>query len=345
MQKSRKLKRNYWLDILKIVACLLVVVNHSSSILIKYTNYTKISVYVYSYMFAICKIGVPLFIMCTGYLLLSKKNTYKQIIKRIIRIIIPLFAMSFLYYYINNGHLEFNVISFLKKFIGEPMDIYLWYLYMLIGLYLVIPFIQKMINKFEKKDYIIFIILFLLIPGIVKLLSVYLKISISEFFSIGTFPIIIGYLVAGVYLTKIKLNKSYLIISIVSFVVFIVIFANSFYAFYFNNYISPYMLDSVFYITVSVPSLSVFYIFRYLFENKKINLTSCKIIEEISLTTFGIYLIHQLFIYKIYNMYIIQNIFKTSAYLGILILPIVIFIVCSIIMFIVRKIPFAKKFL
>ena len=74
MENKKSLKRNYWIDILKIIACFCVIVNHTGLVLLEYTNYKNIPVLVYSIMFSICKIGAPIFIMVTGYLLLRKKT-------------------------------------------------------------------------------------------------------------------------------------------------------------------------------------------------------------------------------------------------------------------------------
>ena len=343
MERYQVSKRIYWIDILKIMACFFVIVNHCLHVMLNYGVNNKILVFIYFFMFSICKIAVPLFIMCTGYLLLNKKMSYKQVMIRITRILVPLFVISLIFYMINND--TFNLFIFMKKFIEYPIVEPLWYLYMLIGLYISMPFIQKMLDNFKENDYKIFILLFLLIPGLLQFVLVYLKINVNEYFTMAIFPASIAYMVSGVYLKKIKLNRQNLLMSIFLFILSTYILAVSFYVFYFNNYINPYDLDYIFYIPIILSSLSMFYIVRYIFENKKINFVSCKIIKEISLTTFGIYLIHPFFIYKIYNLYVIQNIFEVSVYLGMLIYLLTMFIWCSVIIFFIKKIPIIKKFL
>lgn len=345
MKDKNLLKRNYWIDILKIIACFCVIINHTGLVLLEYTNYKSIPVLVYSFMFAICKIGVPIFIMVTGYLLLNKKTNYKQTIRRIMRILIPLLFLSLFSYIKTNGISNFNILIFCKDFIKSPVITAFWYLYMLIGLYIVIPFVQKMVQKFNENDYKMFILLFLLIPSLIPLLSIYLNLGISSYFTMSFFPVVVAYLVVGVYLSKVKLNKTNLIIAILSFIISIIMFTLSLYIPFLNTSKISYILDSSFYITAALPAMATFYIIRYIFENRKLNKILIKIITEISLVTFGIYLFHPFILDRIYNLSLIQTIFQLSPYLGILALEIARFTICGIATFILRKIPFVKKFL
>lgn len=102
-------------------------------------------------------------------------------------------------------------------------------------------------------------------------------------------------------------------------------------------------LDSYNFILI-ISAATLFYIVRYLFE-KKFNKLCSNIISEINLTTFGTYLIHYLVIYKIYNISVIQKIFDINVYLGFTSLVLSVFIGCTIIIFILRRIPIIKKFL
>lgn len=76
-----KIKRTLWLDILKIIACFLVIVNHAGGYVLG-NNPSKITIIFYCVNFAICKIAVPIFIMVTGSLLLKKESSYNDITKK-----------------------------------------------------------------------------------------------------------------------------------------------------------------------------------------------------------------------------------------------------------------------
>ena len=142
-------KRMMYLDILKIIACFFVIINHSSLSLFNYTGFTKTSVLIYSIAFSMCKTAVPIFIMVTGALILNKKEyTIKNSLKNLIRVLVPLILIS-LYLYTKHNDLSLEVIV---KFIEDPLMTLYWYLYMLLGLYLILPILNKMVKNLQKKD-------------------------------------------------------------------------------------------------------------------------------------------------------------------------------------------------
>lgn len=344
-----EVKRYYWLDILKIIACLCVIVNHFGGLILDFTNYSHSSVVFYCIQFALCKIGVPLFIMVTGYLFLKSEKgnnfTYKTVLKRIFRIFVPLFIISLLVTIKNNGINNFNLLIFLKSFVSEPYSTVYWYLYMLIGLYIVTPFVNKMINKFQNIDYKFFIILFLIFPAIISLVNIYFNFNVSSYFFESFFPGIIAYYISGVYLAKIDIKKEYFIIAWFFFFVLSGLFFLTLYLPYLKAGTISYAFDSYLSIFVIIQSFSIFYIVRYIFENQKFNKMIAKIISEISKTTFGIYLIHYFTFNRIINLSIIKNIFSFNAIIGVVLTELCVFIICGIITYILRKIPLVKNFL
>lgn len=194
------------------MACILIIINHSAGYIFEFAGKSNGTTIIYSIIFAICKMGVSLFVLSTGYLLIknNKADNYKKIFERIFRIIIPLIGISFIIYMSVNGIKNIDIIDFLTNFIKQPQQVYLWYLYMLVGLYLVLPFIQRMIKNFKDTDYMMFIILFLIIPSLFPILSIIFKISINSYFTQATIPIFIALAALGNYLSKIELKKKYL---------------------------------------------------------------------------------------------------------------------------------------
>lgn len=337
MKKEVNNKRCIWIDILKITACFCVIINHNGGFLLEYAGNNNYTVLFYSIFFSICKIGVPIFLMITGYLLLTKEESYKRIFKRIYRIFMPLLFISLLVYVKQNG---FN-IDFIKSFINGPIIIPYWYLYMLIGLYLMLPFIRKMIKSFDNKDFKYFIIICLIIQGIFPMLKVLNIIDFSDKYFMSLLPYSISYLIAGLYLSRINLTKKNRNIAIIAFIIPIITLVLSMYLPYIYDGDISYSLDSWYFITTSLPSLSMFYLVRYYFDKIENN----KIIEEIASVTFGIYLFHPLINYKLYCFPMIRNIFSYNAYIGVILLEIICFCICGITTYLLRKIPVIKKFL
>lgn len=130
--------------------------NHAIELMKNYANNSFRGALFYSVNYGIYKTAVPIFIMITGVLLLKRKNTYKDVFKRIWRVFVPLFLLSLLLYIKENTFTNFSFSLFLQHFLKDPIVQPYWYLYMLISLYLMTPFIQKMVKNFEKKTSFIF---------------------------------------------------------------------------------------------------------------------------------------------------------------------------------------------
>lgn len=339
-------KRYYWLDILKIVACYLIVVNHTGGYIVEFMGKDSLGANLFfSIQFVICKIGVPIFIMTTGYLLLTKNYNFKDVLKKIYRISVPLILFSIFIYWSWYG-IGFNRIDkFIITFIKEPLIIPYWYLYMLIGLYLVTPFVQKMIKNFKMNDFRNFIIICVLIPATLPIFSLYFNFSFNEYFVAAIFPIYIGYYVAGIYLSKLELTKKNRNIALILFTVSLVLFFLSMFVPYMINNKLDLRLDSCAFITTALPALSFFYLIRYYFENRKFKAKTAKILTELSLVSFGIYLIHMFINKRLYYMTFIQNIFEFNSYIGIVTIQLLTFVIAGLFIYILRKIPIIKKFL
>lgn len=343
---KKVVKHYYWVDLLKILACFLVIINHTGGYLLQYSgNENLFIVLFYIFNFVFCKVAVPIFLMVSGVLLLSRNSNYKEIGKRIFRVLVPLVVLSAFIYFRNN-HVGFNhfgnfLISFFEKPLADPF----WYLYMLIGLYLVMPFLQKMVKNFRLKDYKYFIIICLLLPSLLPVISMYLPIVFYSNFTSALFSMSIGYFVAGFYLSRVELSKRNRNIAIVLCIIFLALFACSMIIPYFKSSEISYKLDTVNYITTVTPSLSLFYLVRYYFEKHKFKSKTKDIISTISSLTFGIYLFHSFINYKLYNLGFVQVMFDFCPYIGIIVLEILTFLCAGIITFVLRKIKFIRNFL
>lgn len=160
-----------WIDFLRVFACFLVVLSHSADPFVARfdTNYTDfLSGAFWGSLLRPC---VPLFVMISGVLLLPVKmdmGTFYR--KRMPRIVIPLFIWSvispLLYYgYFNlvatqspsvdlSGHTWSATVDKLTSFIFNFnfATTPLWYLYMLVGIYLVLPIVSAWLVQAPKKD-------------------------------------------------------------------------------------------------------------------------------------------------------------------------------------------------
>ncbi len=339
----KETKRYCDLDIIKICACFLVIFNHVMFFMDDYAGSNTLGAIFYSLHYGLYKIAVPLFIMVTGALLLGKKSSYKDIGRKIFRIFVPLFFISLILYLKETETNQISFVTFLLSFLKDPIKTPYWYLYMLIGLYLVTPFLQKMLCQFKEKDYHFFYLIFLILPGILNLCSIYFNISFSSSFFRATFPDIIGYYMIGYYVFKLPLTNKHLKIATITFLIGYTMMSLSMFLPFLVHHKLSFALDNISNLWVVMIAPSFFYIIRYLCHKISFSKKLQHLLATISDTTFGIYLIHFIIYYMVY--FRIQFIYNINPCLGILGTVWITFIVSSILIYIMRKVPILRKFL
>ena len=139
--------RDSALDALRILACLLVVANHTLGYALN-TGAPGAELF-YCLLFSLCKTGVTLFVMVSGILLLDREDGFRKTGRRILRVLVPLLAVSALLAWKDEGLAGLAPLRFLASFLRDPRRAPYWYLYALIGFYLLLPFLQKMTRGFR----------------------------------------------------------------------------------------------------------------------------------------------------------------------------------------------------
>ena len=102
--------------------------------------------------------GVPLFLMITGALLLHRRESIEKTLKRTLRIAAVLLVFGFIMcltefavtYGFSPAMLSSSVLAVLS---GQTWDV-MWYLYMLIGVYLVMPALSTFVNCCDRKTHL-----------------------------------------------------------------------------------------------------------------------------------------------------------------------------------------------
>lgn len=246
----------------------------------------------YNVAYQIMYWAVPVFFMITGALMLGKKTSYRQcFIKYVRRVIfaliifgIPFSALKLL---MQTKRISFNILSESIKAVIENKGFgHLWYLYVLIGIYLVLPFLQNAVSKMALQQLRYLLISLYVVDFIFPIISIITNINIA--FSIPfSYPIF--YVLNGYYLVKkngyIKRRK---LIGYMLVIVCIIIVTNyiEFYPIELSSYNSPLIV---------ILSMCIFELFR------TIKKESTKIIWKIDRMCFGVYLIHPFFIQFVYR--------------------------------------------
>lgn len=289
-------KRVIYFDLLRIIACFLVIVNHTvKDAFIGYPLDTS-GMICCGYLM-LSKIAVPLFLMLSGALLLNKDYNLKDIwVNKILRTCIAI-ALFSIYVFVFIEKRPIQPLGWLSSMIQEPAFVAYWYVYALLGIYLMLPFLRILVKNMEQIHFHYLFALSFLIYGILSFL-VDLKVF-PPYSTIVTGQLIsseITYMFLGYYLThfQLKIKNSTLWIIFISTLAFATLFTIGEYLRY-NQF--QMLLDRHFVFTSILMSSTLFVLFqRYepLFKNR---LANCKSILVLSESTFGIYMIHGIVMY------------------------------------------------
>lgn len=178
------------IDIIRILAFIFIVLLHTVNI--------QYGVNIWILLYGIISIGVNLFIMVSGYLLLDKSEKMSVFFKKRIKGIFPLFI------FFNIVYIFVNKVKIMPVLQGkEIVAPHFWYIYMILGLYFITPWLQKVLKFAKKETFIILVLWFLcsiLNPHLIKFDLPRIPFShfpITEF---------IGYYILGYYI-KVDRNK------------------------------------------------------------------------------------------------------------------------------------------
>ncbi len=338
--------RYNFIDVLRVIACFLVIVNHTNSWIFTVTTPVPCATWYMSLTyFFVSKIAVPIFIMISGYTLLDKVDNYKKVGQRVLRMILALYLFSLPYYlgqYQLGDRIYISVGDFLFSVFQYSLTNAFWYMYMYIGLLIMLPFLQKMVANLSKKDVQIFICLCLLITGVWPIVEHWFPmLTYSRMVDFALFDSFVGILMIGYYFKKyVTPSKKKLIASIIVFVLciaFNVIMTRREYDIMGGqNYL---FYDDRVYLPIVLASASVFYMVSHL----RIEGRFAKVMQVIGGCSFGIYLLADFFIGRlqwVWNVLCAKGIHQMVA---IIIYEFLIFGIAFVITFILKKIPGIKK--
>lgn len=336
MNDNQDIKKNYfWIDLLKAIAAFAVILLHVSVPLqydISNQKLLRIGVF-YNSMVRFC---VPIFVMVSGVLLLSKTQELGLFLrKRFSRIIYPFLFWSCIYLLVKiNYNLPIKeIVLFSISQFRSGTEYHLWYIYMLIGLYLFIPILSKWIVGASKKEILYFLsiwlfILLLELPGFVKLFT---RIDFRYFSGY------IGYLVLGTFLHRYFTMKSkwfpgLLVLGAVMF---------TFFTTYFLTIQSKHFIDqyiNFLSVNVALAATGVFLLCKDMVVQSEM---VKKIITVISKYSYGIYLSH-VFILIVFGM-IGFNSSLFNPWIGVPVVSVCCLVTSFLLTFSLSKIPVLGK--
>lgn len=190
--------RNYPLDILRILACLMIVAMHSPM-----PSGAENGLFLSSLSY-LTAAGVGLFFMISGALLLPVKSDASSFLKkRFSKIAVPTIIWSVIFVVLDSvcrgSALSWeSFLSILFSAQGNPT---FWFLYTLMGLYLLAPILSKWLDSTSCKELELYLLLWV-ISLCYPLLRLILDVNTSETGILYYFTGYAGYFVLGHYLSK-----------------------------------------------------------------------------------------------------------------------------------------------
>lgn len=333
-------KRTLWIDCLRIIGMLGVIIMHIVGNTINTLGLKGTPEVIYDIVSKSFYFTMPLFVMISGGLLLSKDINYKDIFFKYIRrmvFVLIIFggAFAFMEEYFLTKTIELSMIgSIIKRIFTGDLWAHMWYIYLMIALYLITPLLRKWVKHSNNNEQLWFLIILYILTILSGEFCGLIGIQTAFYIPINTgfvFTYLLGYYIFNNDLSKKKETILY-IFSILSIIGIILLS-------YFKvcNYLVGY--TSTLCIIVAIGVL-------YILKNRTI--TKKKIISNLirmlGECSFGIYIIHQFYINIIYK-FLKMDFILTMPYLGILIYVFIVFILSLSTIYILKKIKFMNKYI
>jgi len=277
--------RNSNFELLRILSMFMIVAHHYSV----HGQFEKVfgvhlNNMILNFLYLGGKIGVVLFVLITGYHMIHSQIKIKKIIRLELQILFYSILISLFFFFFQCNSVGTLTITNLVQSLFPVAYYTYWFATVYMVLYLLIPYINKLLLSLSQKEYIQFLILGLIICTLVPTffgtnLSADNIIYFIYFYSIGSY----------IKLYPIQTSsKKLFIFSLASY--FLLFLTTVFFEYmtgydgYYSSYIYYFTsLNNVFVLGISI---SVFLLF------KNIRIKNNRIINIIASSTFGIYLIH-----------------------------------------------------
>ena len=339
--------RTVYFDYLRVFATLAVVILHVSASAQSSTDVNSSEWMVFNCFNSAVRWGVPVFVMISGALFLNSDiGLRKMYSKYILRLAVAFVFWSAIYAIVRNGSNTDKIISFVK---GED---HLWYIFLIIGIYMCIPFIRQIVvsEKMIKYFLLLSLIFTFVIPECVRLMSDFgneFVVKLGEAVNNDLYNMTlripsgyVGYFILGYYLDKTDLKKHKRTViyfsGIIGFVFTVLLtLAVSLKAQQVQDYYNNL------YVNVLVMAVAVFVLFyNAKFEDKKIN----KIMQKLSKYSFGVYLVHPAVI-SLLNKAFGLNTMTFNPVISVIVISGIAFTCSYIISGILNKVPYANKYI
>ena len=343
-------KRQIHFDILRITATAAVMILHISGQHLRQSGFTSAEWHFFNFYNSIVRWAVPIFTMISGALFLSRNDCIEKLFKKNIFRIFTAFCFWSLVYAIFAYFTGTSLVLSVKRFFTG--NFHLWFLFMIAGLYMMVPFLKKIAEHDRLMKY--FFVLAIIFNFFLPQLQTVLSLSFTEagnilraILSSAHINFVLGYtfyFLLGYYLNSIHINqKEFSVIKIVGIIGFLyTILMSEITAkscgqpstIFYDNFTLNVLLESVF----------VFLLFKKHFQHITFSKKTSHILFQLSAYSFGAYLIHAMII-DLLDLCFHLNTLTFYPALSTPIIFIIVFLLSFAISALLNKLPFLKKYI
>ncbi len=350
--ESKPAAVNFSVDLIRFIAIVLIILVHASGFPYRIpgpgiTSMDVVNWFTANAYDALGMVGVPLFVMLTGALLLDPVKAEEPLRvfykKRFNRIAWP-FVFWTVVYFAWSFSVRAQPLTLFN--IGQGLIAgsyaHLWYLYLLMGLYAVTPILRVLVKHLNRRLFTYLILLWLAGTVITPFIHTFTGFAFNPV--VFVFFDWVGYFLLGLYLLNANLRRStaYLLaaVGLLGAIVgdwLVTASTGEQYIGYFHNYMSATMIigaSAVFFLLTTVPP-------NQIASHARAN----RVIHWVSQNTLPIYLIHMMVIETLtvgfFGVY-----FNTLTYLPLVDVPVFTFIVFGVsaaLVYGLKKLPGVKK--
>ena len=201
MPGSKKRQRTPYLDILRVLACLLVILIHTP--IRQYDTYYNTPSLAGALYTVLVAVNCNLFFMITGALLLPVKMTGRRFVKRRLAVVLPPLVVWTVVYLLEHALLLHNFTPrLLTSILFHPVEGLLWYVYVLAVIYVTLPLVSRCIDAIGKRGVEVILVLWVLSSFIPYQHGVFMEASQWSHNMFGAFANYYGYVLLGYYMHR-----------------------------------------------------------------------------------------------------------------------------------------------
>jgi len=340
-----------YLDTLRALATLGVIIIHVSSPLVNMA-YGKNMPYwwIGNVMDCAVRFAVPVFLMLSGATLLGKEYTFSEFYKRrFTRVLIPflfwmivycVYRWAMLKAWQQPHELQAMLAWAGKLFLKEGISKHFWYVYMIVFIYLFVPFLGKGLRRLNLSALSNILLLWVVLTFVFKAVPLNMYSWSGDYGSkFGGYFLYTGYLVLGYYLSKLPVSSRKIRYSAATIFILSVAVA-AVCTYFFSQKAHKIDLSMYSYLSVNTIIQSIA-LFMWVKDISIKNNCLSKAQSTISSYSYGIYLVHIMIIGILFRNGIYWNVAYPLISLPLLLLAV---LVCSFtIIFVLRKVPGGKS--